>query len=259
MAEIKHLFRELYYEVFKISFLNATADSIIFFLVALNLTSILTLRYYVALIATLLFLVADIMFRMKKLTLQKIESKNPNIQDILRTAKDHYNEENFMVKAMFEDLIIRMKSVSAGSILNNKEMTIKVLIMCALSFSVILLSAYDVHVSEELFNPGSYKDWFSRPSTEQREFFGIDFNESDEDIYGDANLALLGNEEIELAINPDINKIDFDNVKNPEEKVFERGTFPDEIAAVSDSASEEKLPKESKIAIAYNLRLKEKG
>ena len=59
--------------------------------------------------------------------------------------------------------------------------------------------------------------------------------------------------------NPDINKIDFDNVKDPEEKVFERGTFPDEVVAVFDAASEEKLPKESKIAIEYNLRLKEKG
>jgi hypothetical protein len=46
-------------------------------------------------------------------------------------------------------------------------------------------------------------------------------------------------------------------VKDPEEQEFERGTFPSDIAAVSDASSEEKLPKESKIAIAYNLRLKE--
>lgn len=259
MTEIKQLFRELYFEVFKISFLNASADSIIFFLIALNLTNLLTLPYYVALTLSILFLIGDVIYRMRITTLRKIEEKNPNVQDILRTAKDHYNSDNFMVKAMFEDLIARMKSVSAGSILNMRNTVVKVLIMCALSFSVIVLSAYNIHVPESVFDPSSYKEWFARPSAEQREFYGIEFNESDEDIYGNASLAILGNEEIELAVNPDINKIDFDNVKDPEEKVFERGTFPDEVAAVSDSASEEKLPKESKIAIAYNLKLKEKS
>ncbi|HII72704.1 TPA: hypothetical protein HA265_08160, partial [Candidatus Woesearchaeota archaeon] len=156
------------------------------------------------------------------------------------------------------DLIERMRQVSAGSILNSKEIILKVLIMCALSFSVILMSAHNVHVPKSVFDPDSYAKWFSRPGSEQREFYGIEFNESDEDIYGDPNLAILGNEEIELAVNPDINKIDFDNVKDPEEKVFERGTFPDQVVAVSDAASEEQLPKESKIAIAYNLKLKEK-
>ncbi len=259
MSEIKYLFRELYYEVFKISFLHASADAIIFFLVVLNITNILTLSYYVALILTGLFFVSDVIFRMKKTTLQKIEAKNPDVQDILRTAKDHYNEDNFMVKAMFEDLINRMRSVSAGSLMNNKELLVKVLIMCVLSFSVIVLSAYDVHIPKGVFDPNSYAKWFSRPSAEQREFYGIEFNDSDEDIYGKPEFAVLGNKDIELAINPDINKIDFDKVKKPEDKVFERGTFPDEVVAISDVASEEKLPKESKIAIAYNLKLKEES
>ncbi|MFC1722639.1 hypothetical protein ACFL0V_00715 [Nanoarchaeota archaeon] len=259
MSQIKKLFRELYYEVFKISLVNASADSIIFFLLALNITHLFNLSTYITLAATLLWLIGDVAFRMKKTTLRRIEHKNPNIRDILRTAKDHYNREDFMVLAMFEDLIVRMKTVSAGSILNSKEMILKVLIMCALSFSVIMLAGNDIRVPESVFDPSNYKDWFSRPGAYQREYYGIEFNMSDEDIYGDSSLALLGNDEIELAINPDVNKIDFDNVKEVEEKIFERGTFPDEVVAVSDAASEEKLPKESKIAIAYNLKLKEKG
>jgi hypothetical protein len=85
----------------------------------------------------------------------------------------------------------------------------------------------------------------------------VEFNESDELLYGAPEMAELGNKTLEIKISPSINEMSFENVKEPEEKEFERGTFPNEIAAVTDVSSEEKLPKESKIAIAYNLKLKE--
>ena len=84
----------------------------------------------------------------------------------------------------------------------------------------------------------------------------MDFNESD-NLYGDPEMAQLGNKTIQLQISPSINEMSFEQVKPPEEQDFERGTFPSDIAAVSDESSTEKLPKESKIAIAYNLKLKE--
>jgi hypothetical protein len=257
MNEIKGLFRELWYEVFKISFLHGFTDSIIFFMVALNITTLLGLQYYYALIASLLFLWGDVLFRMKRTTLRDIESKNPQVQDILRTARDHENSTNFMVLAMFEELIQKMKSVSAGSIIEQKNLFLKVLLLCALSFSIILVSAYNIHIPESVFNPDTYYKWFSKPGTERLDFYTIEFNESDELLYGDPEMADLGNKTLELHISPSLNEMSFENVKEPEEKEFERGTFPSEIAAVTDTSSEEKLPKESKIAIAYNLKLKE--
>jgi hypothetical protein len=257
MAEIKRLFVELYYEVFKISVLHASADAIIFFMVALNITTLLDLRFYVALVAAALFMLGDVLYRMKRTTLKEIEQKNPQIQDILRTARDNVEGHDFMVLAMFEDLIHKMKSVSAGSILNQRNLLIKVLVVCVLSFLVIIVSANNIHVPKSVFDADTYYKWFSSPGKERLDFYTIDFNESDDLLYGDPELADLGNQTIELRINPSINEMSFENIKEPEEKEFERGTFPSEIAAVSDVSSEEKLPKESKIAIAYNLKLKE--
>jgi len=257
MSEVKRLFKELYIEVLKISFLHAFADSIIFFMIALNATTLLDLTYLIALVASLLFLLADVLFRMKRTTLQEIEAKNPQIRDILRTARDHVEGSNFMVLAMFEELIQKMKSVSAGSILKQKDLFLKMVVVCALSFSVVMLSANNIHVPKSVFDPDTYYQWFSNPGNERLDFYTIEFNESDEMLYGDADMANLGNRTIELHINPSINEMSFAQVKEPEEKEFERGTFPSEIAAVADATSEEKLPKESKIAIAYNLKLKE--
>jgi hypothetical protein len=256
MNEVKRLFVELYYEMFKISLLHAFADTIIFFTIMLNITTLLRANFYFALILSLVFIIADVTYRMKRTTLKDIEAKNPQVQDILRTARDNSDGNNFMVLAMFEELIQRMKSVSAGSMMNHKNLTLKILIVCALSFSVIVVSANNIHVPQSVFDPNTYYSWFSKPAKEHLDFYTMDFNDT-EDLYGDPELALLGNKTIELHINPSINEMSFEDVKEPEEQDFERGTFPSEIAAVSDASSNEKLPKESKIAIAYNLKLKE--
>jgi hypothetical protein len=257
MSEIRRLFKELYIEVFKISILHAAIDTVIFFMVALNITTLLDITFYIAILASLLFLMADMLYRMRMTTLRQIEERNPQVQDILRTARDHMNSENFMVLAMFEELIQRMKSVSAASLLDHRNLVIKVALVCVLSFSVVMVSANNIHVPKSVFDPDTYYNWFAKPGKERLDFYTVEFNESDELLYGDPEMAELGNRTIELKISPSINEMSFKNVKEPEEKEFERGTFPDEIAAVSDASSEEKLPKESKIAIAYNLRLKE--
>ncbi|MFC1740992.1 hypothetical protein ACFL3V_00460 [Nanoarchaeota archaeon] len=259
MAEVRRLFVELYYEVFKISLLHAFTDSIIFFMVALNMTTLLDMSFYFALAVSLLFMLGDVIVRMKHTTLKAVEKRNPQIQDILRTARDNVDGKDFMILAMFEDLIQKMKSVSAGSLLNQRDLLIKVAVVCMLSFSVIAVSANDIHIPKSVFDPDTYYKWFAKQGTDRLEFYTIEFNESDDLLYGNSELADLGNRTIQLNINPSINEMSFQTIKEPEEKEFERGTFPSEIAAVSDASSEEKLPKESKIAIAYNLRLKEKG
>jgi hypothetical protein len=257
MSEIRRLLKELYVEVFKISVLHAVIDMIIFFMVALNITTLLDVTFYIAVLASLLFLMADILYRMRHTTLRQIEERNPQVQDILRTARDHLDSENFMALAMFEELIQRMKSVSAASLLEHRNLLIKIGLVCLLSFSVVMVSANNIHVPKSVFDPDTYYKWFAKPGSERLDFYTVEFNESDELLYGNPEMAELGNRTIELYVNPSINEMSFENVKDPEEKEFERGTFPTEVAAVSDASSEEKLPKESKIAIAYNLRMKE--
>jgi hypothetical protein len=247
---------ELYYEVFKISVLHAFTDSIIFFMISLNITTLLAVKYYFALIASALFMLADVLVRVKHTTLREVEEKNPQVKDILRTARDNMDSSDFMVLAMFEDLIQKMKSVSAGTLLNFNRLMVKTIIVCVLSYSVIMVSANNIHVPKYVFDPDTYYQWFAKQGNERLDFYTIDFNESDELLYGDPDLADLGNKTIDIKIAPSINEISFGNVKDPDEKEFEKGTFPDEMAAVSDASSEETLPKESKIAIAYNLKLK---
>jgi hypothetical protein len=258
MDEITKLFSELYYEVFKVAFLHSIFDSLIVLLAGLMLGFVLNVNYLVMIGIAILFFIVDLIVRMRSVKLKYIEEKNPQVNEILRTARDNYDKDNYMVRAMFDDLVERMRSVSPGSIVRMPELILKSAVICVLLFSIIFVAANNYHVSRDFFHFDPV-EFFSRPTARQMAFFGVQFNETDDSIFGDSRLAKLGVKNITLQINPSANEIDFSEVKPPEEKEFEEGSFPSEVKAVSDTPSEERPPKEAKIAIAYNLKLKELG
>ncbi|MBI5398352.1 hypothetical protein HZB03_02710, partial [Candidatus Woesearchaeota archaeon] len=232
MNDITRLFSELYYEVFKVSFLHSLLDSLLVLLALLTFGFILNVNYYVAIALSILFFIADLIIRMRLVKLKYIEDHNPQIREILRTARDNYDQDNYMVRAMFEDLVDRMRSVSPGSIIKAPEIFVKSLLICMLMVNLIFIASNNYHISRETFQFDPL-EFFSRPTGKPMSFYGVVFNESDEGIYGVSRLAKLGVRNITLQINPSANRIDFSEVKPPEEKEFEAGAFPGEVRAVA--------------------------
>ncbi|MBU0461067.1 MAG: hypothetical protein KJ574_00615 [Nanoarchaeota archaeon] len=256
MAErIKDLFRELRWEVFKIIVLDSVLDTIIFFFIVQIIMAFFNLSiFFTAALAAILFAV-NVSYRMRHVKLRDVEKNNPSIKEILRTANDNINETNFVAEALFEDLILRMKNVSSGSMMKHGHVLTKMSIVFLLGFVMIVLAAH--HVTVDMIDiPGIHEGKYSTAKRAAREIFGIEFNEST-DIYGNANIVKLGTEEVTMKLNPMMNEINLAQVKDVEDKEFEEARFPSDIKAVSESPSEEKAPEEADIAIAYNLKLKE--
>ncbi|MFC1754449.1 hypothetical protein ACFL96_13825 [Thermoproteota archaeon] len=252
--EIKLLFRELKWEVFKIIILDSVLDTTIFFFITHMIISFFNLSIYSTMVLATIFFIANIYYRMKTVKLQDVESKNPSIKELLRTANDNIDETNFVAQALFDDLIQRMKNVSSGSMMKHGHILTKMMLVFALGFIMIVLSANNINV--DMVDLPIFEGKYARARNSAREIFGIEFNEST-DIYGDASIAKLGTEEVTLQLNPMMNEINLAQVKDVEEKEFEEARFPSEIKAISDSPSDEKAPEEADIAIAYNLKLKE--
>lgn len=253
--EIKSLFRELRWEVFKIIILDSVLDSILFFFIVHIIFSFFKLAIYSTIIISGIFFIANISYRMRNVKLKDVETKNPSVKEILRTANDNLNQENFVAEALFEDLIQRMKNVTPGSMMKHGHILTKMSIIFLLGFIMIVLSAHNVNV-DMLDIPGVFEGKYGSSRRAAREIFGIEFNEST-DIYGDSNIVKLGTEEVTMQLNPMMNEINLAQVKDVEELSFEEARFPSEIKAVSDAPSEERAPEEADIAIAYNLKIKE--
>lgn len=252
--KIKSLFRELRWEAFKIIVLDSILESVLFFFILHIIVSFFKLPNYISIIVAALFFMGNVNYRMKRVKLKDIEKHNPSIKEILRTANDNVNENNFVALALFEDLIQRMKNVSAGSMMKHGKVLTKMLAVFMLGFVMIVLSANNITI-DKVDIPG-FQGKYAQSSKAAREIFGIEFNEST-DIYGDTSIAKLGTEEVTLKLNPLMNEVNLAQVKDVEENEFEEGWFPTDITATSDSPSEEKAPEEADIAIAYNLKIKE--
>ncbi|MFB6147760.1 MAG: hypothetical protein ABEJ66_02640, partial [Candidatus Nanohaloarchaea archaeon] len=120
---VEKLLKRLKREFVKVNFMQATLDSLLFFL-SLNLVLFL---FSVRIISTftnaevlgflsLLFLVVDMFYRTEHYRLEIYEQKNPQLEEVLRTARDNLDRQNIVSQALFDDLLDRARKVTSESI-----------------------------------------------------------------------------------------------------------------------------------------------
>ena len=145
-----------------------------------------------------------------------------------------------------------MRRISSGSMVDHNKVMAKLVVIFTIGIFSIILAANHFNID------GIDLPDFEHYATVKQggEFYGIEFNEST-DIYGDSNVALLGNDEIEVTINPLLSNVKLSEVGELEEQEFEIHRFYGTVNAESDKISEEKAPAESELAIAYNLKIKD--
>lgn len=158
---VEKLLKRLRREFIKVNLIQAALDSIIVFL-SLNLVLFLlnvtlineALHLRVLAGFTFLFLLGDWVHRSRKYKLEIYEEENPQLQEILRTARDNLDNQNIVSQAMFDDLMDRARSVTSESIIPSTEIIKKILVVGLLSFLTALSGIVDfqpVQESREVF------------------------------------------------------------------------------------------------------------
>ncbi|EGQ42822.1 MAG: hypothetical protein J07AB43_08100 [Candidatus Nanosalina sp. J07AB43] len=142
--KIEDLLRRLKVEFFKINLIQASLDAIILFL-ALNLSSFLLslqligLRkdYYLLGGISILFFIGDLLYRAKTYHLELYEQKNPELKEILRTARDNIDRSNTVSEALFEEVLSRTRKVTSESIIPSRKIIQKILAIGLLCFLTV--------------------------------------------------------------------------------------------------------------------------
>jgi len=250
MEPIKRLFKELGGEVYKLIILESLLNTGIFFFSLLLLFNFLQWGILLPFIFSAGFLAWNISHKAKTFPLRAVEERNPQVKEILRTARDNMNTENMLTLALFNELIEKMKTVSVGYLIDEKKVVVKL-------FSVGVLAFLSIYVmTADLWNIGFDVDNFLRRPV--KPIPTIQLNESN-DIYGEIRVAKLGNAVLTIQINPTLSEVDFGKVSDAEKRDLDLNAFPVEAEASSDKASSEDRPKEFKLAKEYNLRIHELG
>lgn len=150
---IEKLLKQLKKEFIKVNFIQACLDSLLFFLSGNLLLFFFSLRIFrtvsnVQLLAglSLVVLIADLYLRSQKYRLEIYEEKNPELREVLRTARDNIGTQNIASQALFDEVMDRARSVTSESIIPNRNIIEKILAVGVLSFLTVISGVADIQL-----------------------------------------------------------------------------------------------------------------
>lgn len=236
---IKEINRTLIFLMLFENILNAT----IFFLVVYFLLSLVNLFPILAIFPTIIYFVIKLIINFKRDKRKLVESKYEPLKEKLRTAADNYKKENPVINELEEEVVHDLKHVGLSSFIQTRGVTYKLFSVILLSFAIVMATTSDLYIVDlNLFLSG-LPELLDKTNSKRVDntIFG-EINESN-DIYGKSKLAILGNEEIDIRIQPANYEINVREEGDLEQRQFDE-IFPNEIAVEQASAFEERIPEE---------------
>jgi len=234
--------------------INSTLNELILFHVSINaILLFLSIYLFLALFnlypifAALPAIVYFLMAFLKKTKINKmkaVESKYANLNEKLRTAADNIGLENSVVTELKEEVMHDVKKVGISSFLNPKKLSYKIFVCVIMAFTIVFISTF--HLSFlDLENLLKELPELMEKNPLGRRGSATSFDDVNltDDIYGDKNLAVLGNEEINIKIKPANFKVSVKEGGKVEEKNFDE-IFPGEVFIESSEVFDENVPLE---------------
>ena len=170
-----------------------------------------------------------------------VESKYAPLREKLRTAADNISMDNPIVEELEYEVTTEMKNVGLSMFINPKTLSYKIFGVMLLSFLIIFVSSLNLKVLE--FAKQKVPDIFETRNLKGIGNFAATHLNTSEDIYGDKNVAKLGDDELDIRIKPVDFSVSVREVGEVEQRKFET-TFPQELAVKESTAYEENIPQE---------------
>lgn len=236
-------------EFWKVNFLQACLDTLLFFLAAnlglflfsLSVTESFNNTQVLAALSLAVF-VGDFTYRAKNYRLEVYEEKNPELQEILRTARDNLDAKNIVSQAMFDELLDRSRSVASDSIIPSRSIIQKIVVVGILSFLTVASGLADFQVIQQGGN--IVPDDALQQITDNDEEDGFELKNGS-GIYGDEQEIQVSNQLVNFSIQG-----------SGEASDSELDTAPGE-AELENVASPGSMPEDVELAKKYSLAIKE--
>jgi uncharacterized membrane protein len=139
--DVEQVLKRLKREFVKVNLLQSSLDALIVFL-SLNLVLFLfgvevfprVSNYVVVAGVSVAVFLIDLAHRSHQFRLEIYEERNPELREILRTARDNPRADTFVSRAMLQDLMGRLHRVESDSIVPTRSIIQKILVVGVLSF-----------------------------------------------------------------------------------------------------------------------------
>ncbi|MBD3361548.1 hypothetical protein GF358_02020 [Candidatus Woesearchaeota archaeon] len=236
---------ELKKTIFQITLSTCWLDCLIVFMLCLLVLKLVSAEWYWSLIPAGIYAVIHIRSHVKKAsTFQYVEEKVPELKEKITTVADNLSRDNPVLEELNRDVLSGMHLIRTSYFFSFSRLTRELLTLVILAFLVTGVSAYDVKFidfSKVIDDVGDLR-LFKGEYDVNEDLLEYEENLSD-DIYGNKSIAILGNEELKLQINPVLSDVDISKVEDPRERTF-RSSVPSEISAQTDASFEDSIPKD---------------
>lgn len=252
---VEKLLKRLKREFVKVNIIQASLDSIGVFL-GLNL---LTFLFSIEIISSfenaqvllgvsVVFFFGDLIYRVRNYRLEIYEQENPELKEVLRTARDNLEKSDIASQALFDDLMDRARSVTSDSIIPSKVIIQKILVVGALSFMTALSGIADIQIQQNPTEVLSDLDDFVPGDETEDDSDGVDeveFSDSSRILGDPEDIDTGSNISIEIAGEGNQTEAGFEAYREDEEIVFE--------------AADPNMPDNLELARDYSLAIREFG
>ncbi|MBI2676054.1 MAG: hypothetical protein HYX24_06355 [Candidatus Aenigmarchaeota archaeon] len=244
--DIQEMFRAMEGERLKIALFKSALNSMLVFLASNLIASAFSLLALSLLLAFLTFF-ASLYFYAKRYSMGYIEARNPQLKEMLTTARENISRKDVLTGILFRQVLARARTISFEAMASINTVYLRVFIIVILAFATTQISP--AYVAGQIESFGKY---FSG----KKVVMDVELKNS-EDIFGEERLIRLGNDTLQLALQASNNEIDLNSAEEPDKKAFERSEFMFDVEGSAAETSQEKLPEDFELVKAYSLKIRE--
>ncbi len=246
----------------RIILFRSFVDALLVFLAVYFLLISLGFNGLFALLPALFYIGYDLRKSLQGSRVVDVEKKYPELDMKLRTAAEYARVEgNPFVEDLHKEVETDLKHVSLSPFLNMSRTSLKIVSIIAICFIIIFFAQHEIYFDVvDAFDriPDSFKPKFGKGTggggQSIEEVIG---KEGGREIYGEASLAQLGDEQIDISLLTSSMELNTRNIFDPENRKFEDvRLFPEDIFTQESEVSEEGQVSQEYLELVRNYFLK---
>lgn len=246
MQPIEEALRELKQKFLQLDLVNVALDTGIAFLSLLFIFLLFKFPWYYSFIAFFASLGYYLYKEYSKNRLIDVEQEVPELNEQLRTAADNISLDNSIVNMLKQDVLKNLKKVRLSYFLDYRHLLYKMTGLFCLSFLVVFIAYMNVGFNFNFVTDGIFGDSGGGKSGPDPENIKIAYRDGNlSNILGEVSVVQLGNEELNLEINPTKSEININEISEAGNEEFVAPQFPKEIYTSYDNAYKDQVPKQN--------------
>ncbi|MCK5282988.1 MAG: hypothetical protein KAK00_06270 [Nanoarchaeota archaeon] len=240
MKRIKNALKEIDVSLKNIDMFLIFIKALVLLMVSFLLLFIIGVKSYYAFVPAIIYFVSSVFVEARIDHIRRVENKYSKLNEKLITARDYQDEDNLVLDELEHDIVRDLHEVKLSSFLSYSKIFVMIFLLIISVISSLFIASKDIRLVDlDIILQDAMRRLAIEEEEAQKE---LDFNQ------GEAAIMEVGDERIEVEINPVGIDFDFNDVTETGEYEFSTA-FPRDVFISSGAAYESEFTEEQQALI----------